>query len=63
MIRAAARWNTLSITGPISRSAVTKPGDLGVGGVDEEQVDALVAEPGEPGEVGEPPVERAAGRA
>ena len=31
---------------------------LGVGGVDEEQVHALVAEAGEPGEVGEPAVER-----
>ena len=37
---------------------MTKPGHLGVGGVDQEQVDALVAEPGEPGQVGEPAVER-----
>ena len=33
-------------------------GDLGIGGIDEEQVDALVAEPTEPGEIGEPAVER-----
>ena len=33
-------------------------GHLGVGGVDQEQVDALVAEPGEPGQVGEPAVQR-----
>ena len=32
-------------------------GLVGVGGIDEEQVDALVAQPGEPGEVGEPTVE------
>ena len=38
---------TASSTGPISRSGVTKPGHLGVGGVDQEQVDALLAEPGE----------------
>ena len=34
-----------------------EPGLVGVGGIDEEQVDALVAQPGEPGEVGEPTVE------
>ncbi len=33
-------------------------GHLGVGGVDQEQVHALVAEPGEAGQVGEPAVER-----
>ena len=36
-------------------------GDLGVGGVGEEQVDALLAEPGERAQVGDPAVERAAG--
>ena len=33
-------------------------GDLGVGGVDQEQVDALVAEPRERAQVGDPAVER-----
>ena len=33
-------------------------GDVGVRGVDEEQVDALLAEPGEGAQVGEPAVER-----
>ena len=35
-----------------------EPGDLGVGGVGEEQVDALLAEPRERPEVGDPAVER-----
>ena len=48
----------VSSTGPISRSGGDEPGHLGVGGVDQEQVDALVAEPGEPAEVGQPAVER-----
>src|SRR5690606_7746138 len=34
-----------------------EPGDLGVGRIHAQQVDALVAEPREPGQVGEPPVE------
>ena len=33
-------------------------GDLGVGGVGQEQVDALLAEPGEAAQVGDPAVER-----
>ncbi len=36
---------------------------LRIGGIDEEQVDAFVAEPGEPGQVGEPVVQGATGRA
>ena len=48
---------TWSSTPPICRSGVTA-GDLGIGGIDEEQVDALVAEPTEPGEIGEPAVEQ-----
>ena len=39
-------------------SEVVKPGHLGVGGVDHEQVDALLAEPGERAQVGDPAVER-----
>ena len=39
-------------------SAVVKPGHLGVGGVGQEQVDALLAEPGEGPQVGDPAVER-----
>src|SRR5690606_16652858 len=35
-----------------------KTRDLGVGGVDAQQIDAFVAEPGEPRQVGEPAVER-----
>jgi len=35
-----------------------EPGHVGVGGVDQEQVDALVAEPGEAGQVGQPAVQR-----
>ena len=38
-----------------------EPGDLGVGRVDEEEVDALLAEPRERPQVGDAPVERAAG--
>ena len=32
-------------------------GHLGVGGVDQEQVHSLVAQPGKPGEIGQPPVQ------
>ena len=35
-----------------------EPGDLGVGGVGEEEVDALLAEPGEVAQVGDPLVQR-----
>ena len=42
----------------MSRSVRTKPGHLGVGGVDQQQVDALLAEPGEGPQVGDPAVER-----
>ena len=42
----------------MSFSEVVKPGHLGVGGVGEEQVDALLAEPGERAQVGDPAVER-----
>ena len=35
-----------------------EPGHLGVGRVGQQQVDALVAEPGEAGQVGEPAVQR-----
>ena len=47
MIRRSAPAKTRSSTGAMSRSDVVKPGHLGVGGVDHEQVDALLAEPGE----------------
>jgi hypothetical protein len=33
-------------------------GDVGVGGVGQEQIDAFLAEPGEPAQVGDPPVQR-----
>ena len=39
-------------------SVVVKPGHLGVGGVGEEEVDALLAEPREGAQVGDPAVER-----
>ena len=42
----------------MSRSGGGEAGDLGVGRVGEEQVDALLAEPGERAQVGEPAVER-----
>ena len=58
MMRRSALANTWSSTGPISRSGVVKPGHLGVGGVDHEQVDALLAEPGERAQVGDAAVER-----
>ena len=58
MMRFLLVWKTRSRTGEISFSEVVKPGDLGVGGVGEEQVDALLAEPGERAQVGDPAVER-----
>ena len=58
MIRRCAWRNTLSIAGAMSRSGVVKPGHLGVGRVGHEQVDALLAQPGEGAQVGEPAVER-----
>ena len=58
MIRPRALAKIASSTGPISRSGVTKPGDLGVRRVGQQQVDALRAEPREAGEVGDPAVER-----
>ena len=42
----------------MSRSGCDEPWDLGVGGVHAEQVDALVAEPGEAAQVGQPTVQR-----
>ena len=58
MIRWSLFWKTVSSTGPMDFSEVVKPGHLGVGGVGEEQVDALLAEPGERTQVGDPAVER-----
>ncbi len=49
---------TWSRTGPISRSSGVKPGHVGVGRVDEEEVDALLAQPREGAQVGEAAVER-----
>ena len=49
---------TWSSTGPMLRSSGVKPGHVGVGRVDEEQVDALLAEPRERAQVGEAAVER-----
>ena len=58
MIRRSAWRKTLSIAEEISRSGVVKPGHLGVGGVGEEEVDALLPQPREGPQVGEPAVER-----
>ena len=58
MIRLVESANTWSRTGPMPRSCATKPGHLGVGGVDHEQVDALLAEPRERAQVGDAAVER-----
>ena len=58
MIRRSACRNTRSIAGDDVALGRGEPRHLGVGGVDEEQVDALLAEPGERPQVGEPPVER-----
>ena len=58
MIRCLLSWKTRSRTGAISCSEVVKPGHLGVGRVDHEEVDALLAEPREGAEVGDPAVER-----
>ena len=58
MIRRFACRNTRSMAGAISRSVVVKPGDLGVGGVGEEEVDALLPQPRERAEVGQPSVQR-----
>ena len=56
--RDGASRNTPSITGRDVALRGDEAGHLGVGGVDEQQVDALVAEAREAGQVGEPPVER-----
>ena len=58
MTRPAAVRMTSSMTGPISRSEVTKPGCSALVESRQQQVDALAAEPGEAAEVGEPAVER-----
>ena len=58
MIRRSASRKTLSMAGAMSRSGVVKPGHLGVGRVGEEEVDALLPQPGERPQVGEPAVER-----
>ena len=58
MMRFSAAAKTWSSTGAISRSLTTKPGDLGVGGVGHQQVDAVGTETGEPADVGEPAVQR-----
>ena len=42
----------------MSRSLGVKPGHVGVGGVGQEQVDALLAEPRERAQVGDAAVER-----
>ncbi len=49
---------TRSSTGPMSFSRAVKPGDVGVRRVGQEQVDALLAEPGERAQVGDAVVER-----
>ena len=58
MMRPWLRWKTRSMTGPISTSDGGEAGHLGVGRVDHEEVDALLAEPGERAQVGDPAVER-----
>ena len=55
--RRGAVRKTCSMAGVRSRSDGREAGHLGVGGVDEEQVDALVGEPGEAAQVGDPLVE------
>ena len=51
-------WKTRSRTGAISFSDGREARHLGVGGVGEEQVDALLAQPRERAQVGDPAVER-----
>ena len=58
MIRRGAVRNTSSIAGARSRSGGGEAGHLGVGRVDQEQVHALLAQPGEGPQVGDPLVER-----
>ena len=58
MIRRFACRNTRSMAGAISRSGVVNPAHLGVGRVGEEEVDALLPEPRERAQVGEPAVQR-----
>ena len=58
MIRWVAEAKMSASTGAMSRSGRHDPGNLGVGGVGHEQVDALGAEPRDPAEVGQPPVQR-----
>ena len=58
MIRCVDSRKTWSRTGVIDFSAGVKPGRLGVGGVGEEEVDALLAQPRERAQVGDPAVER-----
>ena len=50
--------NTRSQRGRDLALAGDEAGHLGVGGVGQQQVDALLAEPGERGQVGEPAVQR-----
>ena len=52
------RAKTRSSTGPMSRSEVTKPGTSALVESTRKQVDALLAQPGEGAQVGEPAVER-----
>ena len=50
--------NTWSMTGVIETSSRREAGGLGVGRVGEEEVDALLPQPRERAQVGDPPVER-----
>ena len=58
MTRRGAVRKTCSMAGVRSRSDGGEAGDLGVGGVGEEEVDALLAQPGEAAQVGDPAVQR-----
>ena len=58
MTRRGAVRKTCSIAGVELALGGGEAGHLGVGGVDEEQVDALLAQPGEGAQVGDPLVER-----
>ena len=58
MTRLRACANTRSSTGDDVALRGGEPGHLGVGGVGQQQVDALVAEPRERAQVGQPAVER-----
>ena len=57
MTRRGAVRNTVSIAGTSSRSDIVKPGTSALVESVEEQVDALLAEPGEAAQVGDPAVE------